>query len=66
MPVTYCPECDTQIRLNSSPRKGDQIICISCGAFLKVANLSPIELDWDDAEVETFEMEDDFEFDDEF
>jgi hypothetical protein len=66
MPVTYCPECDTKIRLSNSPRKGDQIICISCGAFLKVANLIPIELAWDDAEVEMFDMDDDFDFEDDF
>ena len=42
----YCIECETQLKLGSSPTKGQQISCFKCGAFLQVVALSPIELDW--------------------
>ncbi len=66
MPVTYCPECDTQIRLNGSPRKGDQITCNSCGAYLKVVDLSPIELDWADEDEDFIDEEEEFDSDYDF
>jgi lysine biosynthesis protein LysW len=42
----YCPECDVTIGLGRSPRKGQLVSCFKCGAYLKVASLSPIKLDW--------------------
>jgi lysine biosynthesis protein LysW len=62
MPVTYCPECDGDLKFQSSPRKGDMITCPSCGAYLEVVGLSPIELDWvleEDQELEDWDLEDD-------
>lgn len=65
MPTGYCPECDTDIKFNSSPRKGQEVSCPGCGAYLKVASESPIELDWADDGWEDFdEDDDDFEYDD--
>jgi lysine biosynthesis protein LysW len=62
MPVTYCPECDGDLKFQSSPRKGDTITCPSCGAHLEVVGLSPIELDWvyddDDQDLEEWDFED--------
>lgn len=60
MPVAFCPECEGKIRLNTSPRKGDRVTCPVCGAYLSVASISPIELDW------AYDEDDDFDYDDEF
>jgi lysine biosynthesis protein LysW len=62
MPVTFCPECDGDIKLSTSPRKGDQITCPNCGAYLEVVGLSPIELDWADDE---YDFEQDYEYEEE-
>ena len=64
MPSTFCPECDTQIQLSSSTREGDQVTCNSCGAYLKVTKLQPLELDWDDYGVDFDDDDDDFDDDD--
>lgn len=59
----YCPECDNDINLGRDPNKGQKVSCPSCGAYLEVVGLSPIELDWvfeDDEELE-YEYEDEFD-----
>jgi lysine biosynthesis protein LysW len=53
----YCPDCDSDIKLGSDPRKGQKVTCPSCGAYLEVVGLSPIELDW------AFDDEDEYEVD---
>jgi len=57
MPAAFCPECEGKIRLSESPRKGDRVTCPACGAYLAVASLSPIELDW------AYDEDDDYEYD---
>ncbi len=59
----YCPDCDSDIKLGGDPRKGQKVTCPSCGAYLEVVGLSPIELDWalDDEE----DYEPDYEGDEE-
>lgn len=57
--ITFCPECDSRIKLRS-PRPGQKVTCHACGTALEVIELSPLELDWafsDDY--------DDFEYEDE-
>ena len=55
MEMGFCPECDADISVGSKPSIGQQITCASCGAFLRIISLSPIEIDWAD---------DDFDYDD--
>ncbi len=43
----HCPECSATISLGKSIRKKQSVQCFRCGAELVVANLSPIELDWE-------------------
>jgi uncharacterized paraquat-inducible protein A len=61
MPTGHCPECDGAINLGSSLRKGLQVTCPKCGAFLKVISESPIELDWAD---DDWDDDDDDEYED--
>ena len=42
----YCLNCGKVIPLGRKTRKGQRILCFACGADLRVAQLSPIELDW--------------------
>lgn len=60
MAKAHCPECDSEIKFNSSPRKGYEVTCRSCGADLKVVGESPIELDWADED----DWDDDWDDDD--
>ncbi len=41
-----CLNCGKVLHLGKKPRKGQYILCYACGADLRVAQLSPIELDW--------------------
>ncbi|MGA9193294.1 MAG: hypothetical protein WBZ24_16330 [Anaerolineales bacterium] len=61
----YCPDCDSDIKLGSDPRKGQKVTCPNCGAYLEIVGLSPIELDWafDDDDDEEYEL--DYEGDEE-
>jgi lysine biosynthesis protein LysW len=59
----YCPDCDSDIKLGNDPRKGQKVTCPSCGAYLEVVGLSPIELDWALDDDEEYEM--DYEGDEE-
>ena len=43
----HCPECSATISLGKTIRKKQRVQCFRCGADLVVANLSPIELDWE-------------------
>jgi lysine biosynthesis protein LysW len=42
----FCPECDATIDLGNNPTEKQKVTCQSCGAFLEVVAISPIELDW--------------------
>lgn len=68
MAESYCPDCDTIIPLGSQPRLHQNVSCSSCGAYLQVVGLSPIELDWafedEDAMEDEYEYEYEFEADD--
>lgn len=50
--------------MSKTAREGDSITCKSCGAYLKVINIDPFELDWEDFEEEL--DDDDFEVDDDW
>jgi hypothetical protein len=41
-----CTECRGNINLGKKPRKGQIAYCNKCGAYMVVANISPIELEW--------------------
>jgi lysine biosynthesis protein LysW len=74
----YCPECDAEIAIDSADAEvGDELSCSECGAVLRVANETPLELEFadddddvddddkDDEEEKTEdEADDDFEDDD--
>ena len=68
MALGHCPECETELKLGNSSRKGQKLTCPSCGASLEVVVLSPIELDWtfDEEEEDAPEYEYDFEDEDDF
>jgi hypothetical protein len=42
----YCTECHANIKLGKKPKKGQIVYCGRCGAYMVVANSSPIELEW--------------------
>ncbi len=42
---TFCPECDSRIRLRT-PRLGQRVQCRECGTVLEVIDLHPLELEW--------------------
>jgi lysine biosynthesis protein LysW len=58
-----CPDCDSPVKVGDRPRKGQLVTCSTCGAYLQVSGLSPIELDWaydvDDSDDDFYEDEDD-------
>ena len=58
-----CLNCGKVLHLGKKPRKGQQISCYACGADLRVAQLSPIELDWalnDGGKTAALEIDDKF------
>jgi alpha-aminoadipate/glutamate carrier protein LysW len=63
MAVT-CPECDSPIDIDEfDVDVGDELSCSECGALLRVATDSPVELE--SAEDDDDEDDDDDDFDDE-
>lgn len=67
--AAICPECDSAIDLDELDAEiGDELSCSECGALLRVANDSPLELELADEEDEDFEDdedEDEADYDDE-
>lgn len=58
--AAICPECDSAIDLDELDAEiGDELSCSECGALLRVANDSPLELELADEEDEDFEDDDD-------
>lgn len=70
-----CPECDTAVEIDEFDADiGDELTCAECGALLRVASDSPLELeladddddeDDDDEKEEKEEKEDDEDSEDE-
>jgi lysine biosynthesis protein LysW len=62
--AAYCPECDAEIDIDSADAEvGDELSCSECGALLRVANDSPLELEFADDDDE--DVDDDDEEDEE-
>ena len=57
----YCPECDHEIDIDSADAEiGDELSCSECGTLLRVANDSPLELEFaDDDDVDDDDDDDD-------
>ena len=61
----YCPECDAEIDIDSADAEvGDELSCSECGSLLRVANDSPLELEFADADDVDDDDDDDDEEDD--
>jgi alpha-aminoadipate/glutamate carrier protein LysW len=62
-----CPECDSEIDIDEMDVDiGDELSCSECGALIRVASDSPLELELaDDDEDEDLDDEDDDEDEDE-
>jgi alpha-aminoadipate carrier protein LysW len=64
-----CPECDSQIDIDEMDVDvGDELSCSECGALIRVASESPLELelaDEDDDEDDDEDYDDDDEGDEE-
>ena len=41
---SFCPECDSRLKLGTRPHKGQRVNCPSCASTLIVESLSPLEL----------------------
>ena len=60
-----CPECDSEIDLNEADAEvGDELSCSECGALIRVASESPLELELADDDDEDEEDDDDEEEED--
>ena len=46
MVTISCPECQSQIQINSDTEIGQRVICQSCNVILEVTWLFPIEVDF--------------------
>ena len=57
-----CPECDSEIDVDEMDVEvGDELSCSECGALIRVASDSPIELELADDDDEDDDDEDDDE-----
>lgn len=61
----YCPECEHEIDIDSADAEiGDELSCSECGSLLRVANDSPLELEFaDDDDVDDDDDDDEKEDD---
>ncbi len=60
-----CPECDSQIDIDEMDVDvGDELSCSECGALIRVASESPLELELADEDDDDEEDDDDLEDDD--
>ena len=64
--AVMCPECDSEIDIDEMDVDvGDELSCSECGALIRVANDSPLELELaDDDEDEDEDEDDDLDDDD--
>lgn len=53
-----CPDCGEDVDLGPRPQEGQMITCPECWAYLKVENLDPLILNWDNFELEDEDDED--------
>jgi lysine biosynthesis protein LysW len=61
----YCPECDAEIDIDSADAEvGDELSCSECGSLLRVANDSPLELEYADDDDDVDDDDDDDEDED--
>ena len=61
----FCPECDAELDVDEADVEiGDELSCSECGSLLRVANDSPLELDFADEDDEDDDDDDDEESDD--
>jgi alpha-aminoadipate carrier LysW-like protein len=61
-----CPECDSEIDIDEMDVDvGDELSCSECGALIRVASDSPLELELADDDDEEEEDDDDLDEDDE-
>lgn len=59
-----CPECDSEIDIDEMDVDvGDELSCSECGALIRVASESPLELELADDDDEEDEDEDEDEYD---
>ena len=55
-----CPECDSEIDLDEMDvHIGDELSCSECGALVRVASDSPLELELADEDDEDDDLDDD-------
>ena len=60
-----CPECDSEIDVDEMDVEvGDELSCSDCGALIRVANDSPIELELADDDEDDEDADDDEEDED--
>ena len=56
----FCPECDAELDIDEADVEiGDELSCSECGSLLRIANDSPLELDFADDEDEDEEDDED-------
>jgi len=61
-----CPECDSEIDVDEMDVEvGDELSCSECGALIRVASDSPIELELADDDDDDLDDDDDEDDDDE-
>jgi lysine biosynthesis protein LysW len=61
--ITVCPDCDEKIVFTSPPKLGQKTRCDNCWAFLEVISLNPLELGWEDDNLDDSD-DDDWDDDD--
>jgi alpha-aminoadipate carrier protein LysW len=45
VPIGTCPECDSDVHVDTDVDKGETVSCEECGVELEVVGLDPVELD---------------------
>ena len=62
--AVMCPECDSEIDIDEMDVDvGDELSCSECGALIRVANDSPLELELADEDEDEDEDDDDLDDD---
>jgi alpha-aminoadipate carrier protein LysW len=56
----FCPECDAELDIDEADVEiGDELSCSECGSLLRIANDSPLELDFADEDDDDEDDDDD-------
>ena len=62
--AVMCPECDSEIDIDEMDVDvGDELSCSECGALIRVANDSPLELELADEDEDEDDDDDDLDDD---